>query len=274
MLPTEDASSQVGEILEVLNRLRQATNQGRLDLRKTRLDAQRAVATARGIAIQSVQDKCTRKLDITTERFDELVAEWLEGGAALARLVESKKASRPPEIDLEIIREFFAEGQLTEPDAEVAEDDALSRPNEELFDDESAGEEIDDRLRAGDFTVPDSWGRRKVRKGQRAWRRLVIANFRGACAICGLNAPVLLEAAHIRGWARDVQNRLNPANGYALCRLHHRAYDKKLLRIVGGQVAIDRARLDLANEAVQRMIGAFDAQPVRVNPIRPVLSEG
>jgi putative restriction endonuclease len=67
---------------------------------------------------------------------------------------------------------------------------------------------------------------------QREFRARVLYAYRTACAICEMPYASLLDAAHIRpygepGGERDVKN------GLALCSIHHRAYDKKLLGIDG-----------------------------------------
>lgn len=69
------------------------------------------------------------------------------------------------------------------------------------------------------------------RLGMEEFRRKVLANFGGVCCVCGLADQDLLDAAHIRGWAKDPQSRLRIENGLALCALHHRALDRSLLRV-------------------------------------------
>jgi putative restriction endonuclease len=70
---------------------------------------------------------------------------------------------------------------------------------------------------------------RRVRLGQDYFRRVVLANFSGRCAITGIAHPALLNASHIVGWAVDEEHRLDPANGIALNRLHDAAFDKHLV---------------------------------------------
>lgn len=67
---------------------------------------------------------------------------------------------------------------------------------------------------------------------QREFRARVLFAYDTACAICKMPHASLLDAAHIRpygepGGERDVRN------GLALCTIHHRAYDKKLIGIDG-----------------------------------------
>ena len=95
------------------------------------------------------------------------------------------------------------------------------------------------------------------------------------CCICGLNVPELLEAAHIRSWAEDINNRLNPENGVALCVLHHKAYDRGLIKIVNGRVKCSETLSHNSSEAVQRLLLAYNNKEIAkpVKPLKEVLKE-
>jgi len=80
-------------------------------------------------------------------------------------------------------------------------------------------------------------GRRKyitastqVRLHQSSFRIRVIRAYRQYCAICRLNHPELLEAAHIIP-DKDPRGLPTITNGLALCALHHRAFDRNVLGI-------------------------------------------
>lgn len=81
-----------------------------------------------------------------------------------------------------------------------------------------------------------------VRLGQDYFRRVVLENFDGRCALTGMAHPALVNASHIVSWAENVAHRLDPANGIALNRLHDAAFDRHLitfddqLRLVVGRV--------------------------------------
>src|SRR5690606_32501626 len=66
---------------------------------------------------------------------------------------------------------------------------------------------------------------RKVRTTQGKFREslLKISPF---CKVCGMNAPDLLVASHIKPWkdAND-QERTDPYNGLLLCPSHNAAFD-------------------------------------------------
>lgn len=72
---------------------------------------------------------------------------------------------------------------------------------------------------------------RKVRLTEGFFRAAVLSNYDGRCAVTGLRAPQLLEAAHILPWAEHESLRMVPANGLSLCTLLHRAYDADLIGI-------------------------------------------
>jgi putative restriction endonuclease len=71
----------------------------------------------------------------------------------------------------------------------------------------------------------------KTRINQDVFRRIVLVNYRGRCAITQLSQPELLIACHISQWAKDKINRLNPQNGILLNSLHDRAFDKGYITI-------------------------------------------
>lgn len=103
----------------------------------------------------------------------------------------------------------------------------------EALDDLAAAElaSVAASVESGDFHAPDGWTMAKRRAGQRVFREKVLARFSNACCVCGLDDERLLDASHIVPWRDDPDNRLNPANGLALCVLHHRALDAGLLHL-------------------------------------------
>lgn len=71
----------------------------------------------------------------------------------------------------------------------------------------------------------------KTRVNQCVFRQIVMANYNSKCAISGIDIPDLLVASHIKPWAKDEKERLNPENGICLSTLHDKAYDKGLIGI-------------------------------------------
>lgn len=85
----------------------------------------------------------------------------------------------------------------------------------------------------------------RVRLHQRIFRERVLDAYRNECALCRLNHSELLEAAHI---IPDSDDRGEPdvTNGLSLCKLHHAAFDKKILGIRPDYVA--QIRVDILHE--------------------------
>ncbi|MFD3001054.1 HNH endonuclease [Pontibacter toksunensis] len=71
----------------------------------------------------------------------------------------------------------------------------------------------------------------KVRVNQSFFRSTILAAYNSTCCITGLSNPSLLIAGHIKPWAVDEVNRLNPQNGIAINALHDKAFESGLLTI-------------------------------------------
>lgn len=69
----------------------------------------------------------------------------------------------------------------------------------------------------------------KVRLNQKFFRKMVLSAYDNRCAVTGISRPELLIAGHIKPWAIDRKNRLNPRNGICLNRLHDAAFESGLL---------------------------------------------
>lgn len=70
----------------------------------------------------------------------------------------------------------------------------------------------------------------KVRLHQRRFRVLVVRAYQGSCAVCRLRHPELLDAAHILP-DRDERGRPEIPNGLSLCKIHHGAFDERILGV-------------------------------------------
>ena len=66
----------------------------------------------------------------------------------------------------------------------------------------------------------------KIRINQSVLRKYVLNNYRHQCALCEINKPDLLICSHIKPWAIDTENRLNPSNAICFCVLHDRLFDR------------------------------------------------
>lgn len=76
----------------------------------------------------------------------------------------------------------------------------------------------------------------KVRRHQRAFRRLLLNRYENVCAYCGMGMVEILEAAHIEADALGGESSV--ANGRLLCANHHRAFDCGLLTWDGEQFRV------------------------------------
>lgn len=68
-----------------------------------------------------------------------------------------------------------------------------------------------------------------LRLHQPVFRARVIRAYDTACAVCRLRHADLLDAAHILGDAESGQPVVS--NGLSLCKIHHAAYDRKILGV-------------------------------------------
>ena len=73
----------------------------------------------------------------------------------------------------------------------------------------------------------------KRRKGQDYFRRMILANYGGRCALTGIDIPQQLLASHIIPWAdkSHKKDRLNPSNGICLSALYDKSFDQGLITI-------------------------------------------
>jgi putative restriction endonuclease len=73
----------------------------------------------------------------------------------------------------------------------------------------------------------------KQRIGQDYFRRMILANYGGRCALTGIDIAQLLLASHIIPWADKSykKDRLNPCNGICLSALYDKAFDQGLITI-------------------------------------------
>lgn len=68
------------------------------------------------------------------------------------------------------------------------------------------------------------------REHQKGFRASVLRAYANKCAICRLELPTLIEAAHIIPDREEKGEPIVP-NGIALCKIHHAAFDSNILGI-------------------------------------------
>ena len=69
----------------------------------------------------------------------------------------------------------------------------------------------------------------KTRVNQNVFREIVLANYTRRCAVTGIDIPQLLVASHIVPWAKNTEERLNPANGICLSAHFDQSFDQGLI---------------------------------------------
>lgn len=72
----------------------------------------------------------------------------------------------------------------------------------------------------------------RVRLHQKSFRSRVLHAYSAKCTVCTLAHPELLDAAHITPDG-DPDSTTAVANGLAMCKMHHAAYDRQVIGIDG-----------------------------------------
>lgn len=71
----------------------------------------------------------------------------------------------------------------------------------------------------------------KTRVNQSFFRSTILSSYNLKCCVTGLSIPDFLVASHIKPWAKDKENRINPHNGLCLNSIHDKAFDKGFITI-------------------------------------------
>lgn len=130
---------------------------------------------------------------------------------------------------------FFNEygmNQITREDFENLSSLAFTDiPEDEEFDTEKQVEffqSIQNKI----YRVEDQYMNTKTRgAAQKVFADAVKLNASYRCAITGITNRNFLIGSHIKPWAVDIDNRLNPSNGICLSSLVDRAFDKGFITI-------------------------------------------
>lgn len=118
----------------------------------------------------------------------------------------------------------------------------------------------------------------KVRVNQQFFRKMIMAAYDNTCCVTGLRQASLLVAGHIKPWAEDEVNRMNPRNGLALNALHDRAFELGLFTIRPADYVIEVAPTVLTPqrpdaEAAAALLGRFHGQELRLPARRRFLPD-
>lgn len=96
------------------------------------------------------------------------------------------------------------------------------------------GKEAERAIETGesfDFSGEDKIGQVRQRKHQQKLRQITLKSYNYMCAMCDIDDPRLLDASHIKPYARADKDGNNPVNMICLCVLHHELFDKGFVSI-------------------------------------------
>jgi putative restriction endonuclease len=106
---------------------------------------------------------------------------------------------------------------------------------------------------------------RPMRLVQSFFRRSVLASYGYKCSFCGLEVRSLLNASHIIPWNVSVELRADPRNGFCLCVLHDRAFDRGLISVDADSRLLISKRVKKINPVPLHRVGLLDLEGQRIS---------
>lgn len=106
---------------------------------------------------------------------------------------------------------------------------------------------------------------RAMRLVQSFFSRSVLASYGFKCSFCGLEVRSLLNASHIIPWKVSVGLRADPRNGFCLCVLHDRAFDRGLISVDADSRLLISKRLKKINPVPLHRVGLLDLEGQRIS---------
>ncbi|UAL30007.1 hypothetical protein K8W59_00105 [Nocardioides rotundus] len=108
----------------------------------------------------------------------------------------------------------------------------------------------------------------RMRLHQRPFRAAVLRAYQTSCAVCSFRHGDLLDAAHIQ--EDGAGGRPVVTNGLTLCKMHHAAYDRRILGITGDYEVQINARVlhEEDGPMLRHGIQEFHGKPLMVLPER------
>ena len=162
------------------------------------------------------------------------IALKLANFASLDESLPRKGMSRTSSMDRAVWTEFFDELSVAGLESLPAENEAsLSVQERQQTEFDYGNAQGLETIRLG-----------KVRLNQNLFRRMVLSAYDNKCAVTGISRSELLIAGHIKPWATDPENRLNPRNGICLNRLHDVAFETGLVTFMADGKIIYSSRID------------------------------
>lgn len=120
------------------------------------------------------------------------------------------------------------------------------------------------RVEEKDYSSDDKVKLVKTRVNQSFFRSSVLSAYNNACAITNMKINELLVASHIKPWATDKANRLNPHNGICLNSLHDKAFDQGLITINKKHRVIVSSKIKefYANEYIDNVFKKYEGKNI------------
>lgn len=106
---------------------------------------------------------------------------------------------------------------------------------------------------------------RPMRLVQSFFRRSVLASYGYKCSFCGLEIRALLNASHIIPWNVSVELRADPRNGFCLCVIHDRAFDRGLMSVDSDSRLLISKRVKKTNPPPLHKVAFLDLAGQRIN---------
>ena len=185
------------------------------------------------------------------------VALKMSNFVALDPTIDRSGMGNYSQSDAGIWQEFFAD-----PLAFVSTVETFRRDPQDFTISSQPAVESGWELREGTDRVVTS----RARSGQSFFRRMLMANYEGKCAVTSISEPDLLLASHIAPWSTHAKARLNPNNGILLNALHDRAFDRGLISFEDNLDMVVSPQLELAEDVAPFFEGRKLRLPVRSLP--------
>ena len=106
----------------------------------------------------------------------------------------------------------------------------------------------------------------KTRINQKFFRSSVLSAYNNTCAITKIKVNEFLVASHIKPWAKDQNNRLNPHNGMCLNSIHDKAFDRGLITIDKDYNIVISNRLKdyYSNQFIDDVFRKYEGQKIMI----------
>jgi putative restriction endonuclease len=165
-----------------------------------------------------------------------------------------KGASNTSNLDKEIWAEFYDNWEELAFESEVLNAKYAQKTVEELN-----GLQEEELPRSGEERIRML----KQRVNQQFFRKVVLSSYNNQCCITGIGQPELLVASHIRRWADDPANRMNPSNGLCLNSLHDRAFEVGLITITTAfKVKLSSQLLKSKDEGIRQHFWPYEGAEI------------